>query len=1081
MQELLAEGDFVRALARQLIGSADGDDLAQDTWLTALRHGHAVQRPRAWLARITARLAANRRRADRRRVAREQRAVVMRPAMAPSTDEIVACEQVRQRVVAAVLALEDPYRATLLARFYECLDTPAIAARDGVEEATVRTRLKRGLERLRVGLDGQHGVRAAWVGPLGLLARDPVPSTLPVGAAASAPHKLAVAAFVLLAAFATWQAWPEAPAVARHDAAVMAPLAAATGTANEAPPPPQDAVRASAPAAAPSFDPPRERLPWPVRDEPIDDVVVRVLDITTRKPVAGAEVVFQAFSVDVLHPQARADRVLREMLSSDSFVERFGSRTRTGADGSAAIRLPRSGASVIASHGDRWVRAHVAPGTLLPGEQAPLWLDDPRWIRLRLVDASSGAPVAGELVYVSDSETQPVVAASCGYGGHRGPSDADGMIRMPWARDRTPPSVHAFTVGPSTRVKLDLPAALERVTDVPRPATGSMTVELRTPSGALWPGAIDATISHGDSMEGYPWRQWEPGVYRIPHVQVGLTWTVRAQTQSDGTPVSAVAVGPRAAGEDVVVTLRAATEPCVVRARLRLADGSLPPRNVQAHVRQAEGKVERERAWSYLDEAGGLTWTIDSAQPAFGAVTMRDSWSNTPLWQGAWRLDSPPAPGEHDLGTLTLEQPALVVSGEFDVGAGPWCSGPLTILCEQQADNGAFERFAEVAVDAVRTRCFELRGVTRAANVRLSVRTDRHVLESAPVVVRTGARDVRLAVGRGFPLRARVLAPPAYARAVTCRVAREDGAELPAIAPLRSYDEPSPRSEGSLADFDGEAATFAWPALPGGSYRVEVFAPGLAPPLVVVPGVRVGEGAPDPRLDPIDARQRTRTLTVAVEPLAPGSRPITDGGVLAFPSGKPARTLHGLLFDARGEARLLVGPDPVDVVVAVPGHRLWQRQRITEASLRVQLEPCLHARVQLAPRVAECFAGHRVEVCLEPCHRDDGDETVCFLRPGDRRVAVHTPRGSLQRLDGDGRAVLDARATGAVPISDQGKFKLWLLIDGGVVVNESWNHWQKSPLEPSEIDVRGADDPVVVIDCDPKVLNKVAEELSRRR
>src|SRR5262249_33876953 len=118
MHRLLAEGDFVRALARQLIGGADADDLAQDTWLAALRRPAAVARPRAGRAGGAARRASTRRRAERRRGAREDGVRGADAATAPSTAEILACEEVRQRVVAAVLALDEPFRGTVLARFY---------------------------------------------------------------------------------------------------------------------------------------------------------------------------------------------------------------------------------------------------------------------------------------------------------------------------------------------------------------------------------------------------------------------------------------------------------------------------------------------------------------------------------------------------------------------------------------------------------------------------------------------------------------------------------------------------------------------------------------------------------------------------------------------------------------------------------------------------------------------------------------------------------------------------------------------------------------------------------------------------
>src|SRR5688572_29348290 len=81
-------------------------------------------------ARIRTRLlAANQRRGERRRSERERRAGERRTTEGPSTADVLACEEARQRVVAAVLGLEEPFRAAVLARFYECLDDDAIAAR----------------------------------------------------------------------------------------------------------------------------------------------------------------------------------------------------------------------------------------------------------------------------------------------------------------------------------------------------------------------------------------------------------------------------------------------------------------------------------------------------------------------------------------------------------------------------------------------------------------------------------------------------------------------------------------------------------------------------------------------------------------------------------------------------------------------------------------------------------------------------------------------------------------------------------------------------------------------------------------
>jgi hypothetical protein len=94
-------------------------------------------------------------------------------------------------VVDAVAELEEPYRTTLILRFYDGLAPTEIARHLGVPASTVRVRLKRGLDRLRVRLEERTERRALAVGLL-LLAQLPEPS------ARQAPVRLAAAAAVVV-------------------------------------------------------------------------------------------------------------------------------------------------------------------------------------------------------------------------------------------------------------------------------------------------------------------------------------------------------------------------------------------------------------------------------------------------------------------------------------------------------------------------------------------------------------------------------------------------------------------------------------------------------------------------------------------------------------------------------------------------------------------------------------------------------------------------------------------------------------------------------------------------------------------
>ncbi|MEO6595610.1 MAG: RNA polymerase sigma factor [Planctomycetota bacterium] len=127
--DLLIHAEFVRGLARDLVRDVDGgDDLAQEVWLQSPRRPPRLGGSlRGWLATTAAHLLANRRRAERRRRARESAIGELRTADAAA--DIVGREQVRERMLAAVLCLDEPFRTAVLLRYYEGLEPRQIAAR----------------------------------------------------------------------------------------------------------------------------------------------------------------------------------------------------------------------------------------------------------------------------------------------------------------------------------------------------------------------------------------------------------------------------------------------------------------------------------------------------------------------------------------------------------------------------------------------------------------------------------------------------------------------------------------------------------------------------------------------------------------------------------------------------------------------------------------------------------------------------------------------------------------------------------------------------------------------------------------
>jgi RNA polymerase sigma-70 factor (ECF subfamily) len=167
MSTLLAHREWVRRLARSLVrDDASADDVEQRTWLTALRSPpHDAGRARAWLARVVRNQALDSFRAEGRRDV-HQRAAARADSVRPAADVVAEAES-QKRVVVAVCGLAEPYRTTMLLRFYEDLPPRDVAARMDVPVETVRTRIRRGAELVRAQLGGD---RSAWLEALTPLA-----------------------------------------------------------------------------------------------------------------------------------------------------------------------------------------------------------------------------------------------------------------------------------------------------------------------------------------------------------------------------------------------------------------------------------------------------------------------------------------------------------------------------------------------------------------------------------------------------------------------------------------------------------------------------------------------------------------------------------------------------------------------------------------------------------------------------------------------------------------------------------------------------------------------------------------------
>lgn len=472
---LLVHAPFVRRLAHALAG-ADGDDLAQETYMTALQAGHGeVNSVRGWLATIAANLARNLTRAENRRRRREANAGAARDAV-PAVAEIVAREEARRHVVDAVLALPDPLRAVVLLRFFGGLDSRAIGQRLAMPASTVRTNLQRALAALRRRLDRDHGdLRAAWTAPLlAGTGRSPV-MTLGMLLRTSWPLRsaLGVAALVLVGWFVVGRL--TAPPNPPHGA----PVEVASGVQRDADAP---MARAAAPsrdvvAIVPAAD---ERGP--------EHLWGRVVDAATGAPVTGAEVVLE---------HRDADEMTSLDLAYNERAETVGTAL-TDRDGGFAFHVRRALQHRIAVRAAGY--APLCAAMCTGGSEFVLRLERPATVA-GVVRAADGTPLAD------------VVVATFVRGGNG---------------DRTT----TRTAGDGTFALGDLPPAVSYVVALPAGRTGSAWQQV-----TLEPGRrthVEITIDAGRTVRGAV-RDAETGI-PIAGATISTSWTMRpgVTTAADG-------------------------------------------------------------------------------------------------------------------------------------------------------------------------------------------------------------------------------------------------------------------------------------------------------------------------------------------------------------------------------------------------------------------------------------------------------------------------------------------------------------------------------------------------------------------
>lgn len=377
---LLRRTRWLDGIARELVDDPHAaQDAVQDAWLLALRHQGRVARLGPWLAQVVRRLAGRARRREGERTAREARAA--RPEAEPSSLDLLLRVQQQQRVVAAVLRLEEPYRTTVLMRFFEDLPPRSIAARMGVPVATVRTRLQRALERLRVMLDEQAGSRAAWIAPLasGLAVPHAAASTL---LALVMNTKLVTGVALAAIALLSVGLWMKDSGTPARSPSAPVPVET-SGMARMEEQVPSEAETPSTAVASRSSV---VNAGTAVVPSPTDLVALRghVVDGDSH-PIAGAK-------VEVLEELGAGFSLLAEARETE-----MRGVTTTGGDGAFAVDVPFARALMLRTSARAFATRSVEP--CYGGQDHTIVLQPGASFEGRITDASTGAPVADVVLH----------------------------------------------------------------------------------------------------------------------------------------------------------------------------------------------------------------------------------------------------------------------------------------------------------------------------------------------------------------------------------------------------------------------------------------------------------------------------------------------------------------------------------------------------------------------------------------------------------------------------------------------------------------------------------------------------------
>lgn len=991
---------FFAALARRLVADAHlADDAVQDAAVAALRSGDRARGPLpAWFTGVVRHAAAAIRRGESRRAAREAANAVR--ALAPSTAELA--EQLeRQRLLArAVLDLGEPYRGTILLRYFEGLTPAAIAAREGVAPATVNSRLTRAHALLRDRLDRDFGGdRAAWVaGFLPLAEAVPVATAGLLSTGALLVKKyLAIAALVLAVAGGTWW-WKQRAEPAPPSSAVAGAAEPRLGAGS--PRPALGRPDREEPASRPADRRPA-RAVTAAPAARLAKIAVVVRDARTRAPAEGASLAVIPIDPAFATPeQQRALRELREspLGTSEDYLRIFAAPALTDAAGEATIDGPaHCPAQVVAWRGD----FGAVPALAEAGATEPIEL------------ALEALPAA--TVRVVDAGGRPCADIPVALRAILGPFSAT-LVRGVTAGETGEARIrdHLWITRQAEQVELELaldfPGAGATSAAFPRahwpedvvtlvcPPLGRVRATLVDAAGAAFTAATLVSVRAAGAPSEPPGASetltgFQPGgTVELGPVAAGVPLLVSAGLGPDQVQEITETPGPAAAGGIAEVTIQLDGRLVELCGRL-VDDSGRPLLHARAQLELARERPCGDAVRSLATDGEGnfRTQYADTRKhPLAGAASLclldgPDGASSGP----ALSLAIPQGADSVDFGDIVVGAARPLLSGVVLDPEGRPAPGIELRLEVREAPDRPFATFA-LAPPTDGAGRFAFAGDALPAGAVRVTALARGALRLAPTPIAEAQGEITLVLESSAAIAGRLLAP--------------EGVPLErlhvSVAPTSAADAPllTPAWTPATVVRDG---TFTAGGLELGTYTVAIGVGGSMRPLLRVDGVSASaaDSARDPRLDPLDLKAALGAVDLDV--VDEGGRRVPDARIYALRQG----TGFDELGRATGPVPLAREPAITALLVVAKGY-CPQSLALPQGRHRVVLARGVECHMALPPAIAAPAAPYSIQVTLIGA----GDAEVA----GGARAADYLARFGPQRaaVAADGTCALRVPAAG---------------------------------------------------------------------